>query len=135
MFLHSLSEVPINCMLNLLDWSLIPLTFFFYFSIFLLFFLLSGRFSQLYLFLPFELLHSVFIFLIFTSSSKNFFLKICFWMWTIFFKSSLNLLQYCFCFTFWFFGHESCELLGPWLGIKPVPPALEGKVLTAGPLG
>ena len=48
-----------------------------------------------------------------------------------FLKSSLNLLQYCFCFMFWFFGHEAF----PWLGIKPEPPALEGEVLTTGPPG
>ena len=27
-----------------------------------------------------------------------------FLMWAIFVKSLLNLLQYCFCFMFWFFG-------------------------------
>ena len=26
-------------------------------------------------------------------------------------KSLLNLLQYCFCFVFWFFGHEACGTL------------------------
>ena len=31
---------------------------------------------------------------------------------------------------FWFFGHGACGILGPWPGIKPTPPALEGKVLT-----
>ena len=33
---------------------------------------------------------------------------------------------------FWFFGHEAYGLLAPRPGIKPAPPALEGKVLTAG---
>ena len=47
-----------------------------------------------------------------------------------FLKSLLNLLQYCFCFTFWFFGHEACGILAPWPGVKPTPPALEGEVLT-----
>ena len=45
--------------------------------------------------------------------------------------SLLNLLQYGFCFMF--FGCEACEVLALWPGIKPVPPALEGKVLTTGP--
>ena len=40
----------------------------------------------------------------------------------------LNLRQYCFCFMFWFFGHKACGILAPWLGIKPVPPALEGSL-------
>ena len=30
-----------------------------------------------------------------------------------FFKSLLNLLQYCFCFIFWVFGHDSCGLFIP----------------------
>ena len=28
-----------------------------------------------------------------------------------------------------FFGHEACEILPPWPGIEPAPPALEGEVL------
>ena len=52
-----------------------------------------------------------------------------------FLKSLLNLLQYCFCFLFWFFGPKACGILAPWPGIKPVPPELEGKVLTTGPPG
>ena len=52
-------------------------------------------------------------------------------MWTIFFlKPLLNLLQYCFCFMFWFFGHEACGILAPQPGIKPTLPGWEGKVLT-----
>ena len=31
---------------------------------------------------------------------------------------------------FWFFGYKACGILAPWLGIRPAPPALEGKVLT-----
>ena len=49
-----------------------------------------------------------------------------------FLKSLLNLLQYCFCFIFWFFGREACGILAPWPGIKPTPCALEDKVLTTG---
>ena len=36
---------------------------------------------------------------------------------------------------FWFFGHNACEILAPWPGIKPTPPTLEGDVLTTGPPG
>ena len=31
---------------------------------------------------------------------------------------------------FWFFGCEACGILAPRPGIEPVPPALEGEVLT-----
>ena len=61
------------------------------------------------------------------------FLKI-FLMWTDL-KSLLNLLQYCFCIMFWFFGHEACGILAPRPGIEPSPSALEGEVLTTGPPG
>ena len=47
-----------------------------------------------------------------------------------FLKSLLFLLQYCFGFMFWFFGHGACEILAPQLGIEPTPPALEGKAST-----
>ena len=33
---------------------------------------------------------------------------------------------------FFFFGLEICGILFPWPGIKPVPPALEGEILTTG---
>ena len=52
-----------------------------------------------------------------------------------FLKSLLNLLKYCFCFIFHFFGPKAYEILAPQPGIKPVPPSLEGKVLTTGPPG
>ena len=35
------------------------------------------------------------------------------------------MLQFCFCFMFWFFGREACGILAPRPGIKPAPPALE----------
>ena len=38
----------------------------------------------------------------------------------------LNLVQYCFSFMFWVFGHEACEILAPHPGIKLAPSALEG---------
>ena len=50
-----------------------------------------------------------------------------------FFFEVLNLLQYCFCFMFWFLGHEACRILAPPPGMEPTPPTLEGKVLTTGP--
>ena len=34
-----------------------------------------------------------------------------------------------------FSGYEACRILAPWLGSKPVPPALEDEVLDAGPPG
>ena len=52
-----------------------------------------------------------------------------------FLKSLLNLLQYCFYFMFWLFGHQACGILAPRPGIEPSPPALEGEVLTTGPPG
>ena len=52
-----------------------------------------------------------------------------------FFKSLLNLLQYCFCVMVWFFDHEACGILAPQPGIKPAPRALEGEVFTTGPPG
>ena len=45
-------------------------------------------------------------------------------------KSLLNLLQYCFCCMLCFFGLKACGILAPLPGIEPVPPALEGEVLT-----
>lgn len=31
----------------------------------------------------------------------------------------------------WYIGHKACGVLPSWAGIKPAPPALEGKVLVA----
>ena len=39
-----------------------------------------------------------------------------------FLTSLLNLLQYCFCFMSWFFGHNERGILAPQSGIKPVSP-------------
>ena len=36
---------------------------------------------------------------------------------------------------FWSFGPKACGILAPHSGIKPAPPALEGKVLTTEPSG
>ena len=63
-----------------------------------------------------------------------FFLEI-FFLCGPFLKSLLNLLQYCFCFMFCFFGREADGILAPRPGIEPAPLALEGEVLTAGPPG
>ena len=46
--------------------------------------------------------------------------------------SLLNLLQYCFCFIFWFFACETCGILASQAGIEPALLALEGKVLIIG---
>ena len=53
----------------------------------------------------------------------------------IFSKSLLNLLQYCFYFMFWFFGHKAYGILAPQWGIEPETPTLGGEVLTTGPPG
>jgi len=58
-----------------------------------------------------------------------------FFMWTIFLKSLLNFLQYCFCLMFQFFGQEACGILAPSPGIEPISPALEDEVLTTGAPG
>ena len=50
-----------------------------------------------------------------------------------FLKSWLNLLQYWFSFTFWFFGQEACWILAPWPGFTPTSPALEDETITTGP--
>ena len=71
----------------------------------------------------------------FVKSPSPFFL---FFFWCgPFLKSSLNLLQYCFCFMFWSLGLKARGILAPrpGPGIEPTPPALEGTVLTAGPPG
>ena len=36
---------------------------------------------------------------------------------------------------FWFFGHETCGILAPRPGIKPVSPELAGEPSTTGPPG
>ena len=50
------------------------------------------------------------------------------------------MLQYYFCFMFCVSDHEACGILAPMVlnsrhGIEPVPPALEGEVLSTGPPG
>ena len=59
-------------------------------------------------------------------NKKIYFLFLKIW---IILKSLLNLLQYCFCFMFWFFGLRACGISVPLPGIEPTPPALEGEVL------
>ena len=49
---------------------------------------------------------------------------------TFFVQSLFNLLQYCFCFMFWFFDLEACGILAPQPGIEPAIPALESEVST-----
>ena len=52
-----------------------------------------------------------------------------------FLMSLFNLLQYCFCFMFWFLGPKACGILTPWPGFELVSSALKGGVLTSGPPG
>ena len=42
------------------------------------------------------------------------------------------MLNFFFCFRFWFVGHEARGILALRRGFEPVPVALEGKVLTTG---
>ena len=55
-----------------------------------------------------------------------------FLIWANFKVILLNLLQYCFCFTFWCFGHKADRILAPASGIRLAFPALEGEMLTIG---
>ena len=71
---------------------------------------------------------------IFVSNLPLFFLRF-FWHGPLVKKSVLNLLQYCFCFLFWFFGWEACGVFAPWPGFEPAPFAPEGDVLTTGQPG
>ena len=43
-------------------------------------------------------------------------------------KSLLNLLQYCFCFMFWFLVWKAHGILAPQPGIEPTRPAVEREV-------
>ena len=67
--------------------------------------------------------------------TNSLFLKFFFFWCGPFLKSLLNLLQYCLCFAFFFFGHKACGILAPWSGIEPTPPTLEGEILTTVPPG
>ena len=61
--------------------------------------------------------------------------SLCVPMRLFFFKSLLNLLQYCFCFMSWCFGHKACGISTFQLGAEPAPCALEGEFLTTGQPG
>jgi len=56
-------------------------------------------------------------------------------MWTILklFNEFVHNIASVLCFGF--FGPGVCGILAPQPGIEPTPPALEGEVLTTGPLG
>ena len=56
-------------------------------------------------------------------------------LFLFFFKSLLNLLQYCLFFVLVFWPHSMWDLNSPTRDLEPVPPALESKVLTTGPPG
>ena len=54
-----------------------------------------------------------------------YFFKDFFFFWCgPFLKSLLNLLQYCFCFMFWFFGCQACGILALQSGIEPPTPCI-----------
>ena len=77
----------------------------------------------------------------YTIKLPSLFLRLFFLMWTIFkvfieFVTFYVYCLYCFCFMiFWSSGCKACRVLASRAGIKPAPPALEGEVLTTGPLG
>ena len=56
-----------------------------------------------------------------------------FWSLYWMYYNTVSILVF-FCF-FFNLGHKVCEILAPWLGIEPRPPALEGEVLTTGTPG
>ena len=62
------------------------------------------------------------------------FFKIFFWGGLVF-KVFIEFVTILLLFYVLVFGCEACGILAPWSGIKPVPPALEGEVLTTGLLG
>ena len=51
------------------------------------------------------------------------------------FKSLFWIVTILFLFNLGLFGHEACGISSPQTGIKPIPFALEGAVLTTGPPG
>ena len=59
----------------------------------------------------------------------SFFLSFFFWCGP-FKKYLFNVLQCCFCFMFWVFGHEACEIFSSLTRDRTHTPALEGEVLT-----
>ena len=66
----------------------------------------------------------------------NLFLKtFFFWMGTIFLKVFVDFVTILLLYYVVFFGLEACGILTPQPGIEPIPPALEGEVLTPGPSG
>ena len=80
-------------------------------------------------FLSWKLIYSKNLKVLFFFISKNFF----FFDVDHFLKSLLNLLQYCFCFTFWcLFWLWGMWDLSSLTRIEPAPPAVEGEVLTTG---
>ena len=60
--------------------------------------------------------------------------KIFFWC-TWFLKVFIEFVRILLRFMSWCFGHEAWKILAPRRGIEPVPPALEGEVLTTWPPG
>ena len=55
-------------------------------------------------------------------------------MWTIF-KVFIEFVMILILFYVLVFGLEACGIIAPQPGIEPTPYALEGEILTTGPLG
>ena len=70
-------------------------------------------------------------------TTKSRVLTFYFFMWAIFkvFIKFVTILLLFYCFTFCFFGHETCEILAPQPEMEPTSPAWEGEALTTGPPG
>ena len=62
---------------------------------------------------------------------QGYFLFVCFSVLKVFLMWAIFKVVIVFVtILFWFFGREACEILAPQLGVKPTPPALEGKAST-----
>ena len=98
---NSLYIMDINSLLRVLQMFLPPLAILFiYLFIYLaiLFLLFTIRKFKIFMW------STLFFFLLMNARFWVFFFCRSFWC-VPFLKSSLNLLQHCFCFMFWFFGH------------------------------
>ena len=58
-----------------------------------------------------------------------------FLIWTIFLKCFIEFIALLLFYALFFFGHKAHGILAPYPGIKPTPPAMEGKMLTTGQPG
>ena len=77
----------------------------------------------------------LFVMLEFFTSSYYFSLKFFYVDLLFFFKIFIEFITILLYFMSWLFGIEACGIPVPQPGIKPVPSALDGEVLTTGPPG